>query len=291
INGAVRNLNGELIRKHSTTLTMMAVDLLSENSNMSPRISFSRDFCQSDAIPVEKRPLRSSSNSKPSSLNSSVDFDFCIPGGVTSGESFDQGSWSADELFRNGKILPTEIKKKKPESPPPEKRNPGKKVSDTGPPEPSKPDTRKPRKPVEEEEDDVVITEEKPSTKSFWGFKRSSSLNCGSSYGRSLCPLPLLNRSNSTGSTSSKPKQSSRKHTTEHIKLQQSSSLSSSSSCSSSNSSFQKPPLKKNYGGYSYGSHGSGTRVSPVINMVPSGNLFGLGSIFSGNGKDKNKKR
>ncbi|KAJ0242953.1 Uncharacterized protein HA466_0202090 [Hirschfeldia incana] len=271
---------------------MMAVDLLSENSNMSPRISFSRDFCQSDAIPVEKRPLRSSSNSKPSSLNSSVDFDFCIPGGVTSGESFDQGSWSADELFRNGKILPTEIKKKKkPESPPAEKRKPGKKASDTGSPEPSKPDTRKPRKPVGDDEDDVVVTEEKPSTKSFWGFKRSSSLNCGSSYGRSLCPLPLLNRSNSTGSTSSKPKQSSRKHTTEHIKLQQSSSLSSSSSCSSSNSSFQKPPLKKNYGGYSYGGHGSGTRVSPVINMVPSGNLFGLGSIFSGNGRDKNKKR
>lgn len=254
---------------------------------MSPRISFSRDFCQSDAIPIEKRPLRSS-NSKPSSLNSSVDFDFCIPGGVTSGESFDQGSWSADELFRNGKILPTEIKKK-PESPPsPGKRNPGQKGSakdETGPPETTtKPDSRKQRKP-EEEEDDVI----KPNTKSFWGFKRSSSLNCGSSYGRSLCPLPLLNRSNSTGSTSSKQKQSTRKHT-EHIKLQQSSSLSSSSS-SSSNSSFQKPPLKKNYGGYSYGSHGGGIRVSPVINVVPSGNLFGLGSIFSGNGRDKNKKR
>uniref|UniRef100_A0A1J3JPM7 Uncharacterized protein n=1 Tax=Noccaea caerulescens TaxID=107243 RepID=A0A1J3JPM7_NOCCA len=265
----------------------MAVDLLSENSNMSPRISFSRDFCQSDAIPIEKRPLRSPSNSKPSSLNSSIDFDFCIPGGVTSGESFDQGSWSADELFRNGKILPTEIKKK------PESRSPGRKGSGTGTPEPSKPDSRKQRKPVEDEEDNVVITEEKPNTKSFWGFKRSSSLNCGSSYGRSLCPLPLLNRSNSTGSTSSKPKQSSRKHTTEHIKLQQSSSLSSSSSSSSSsNSSFQKPPLKKNYGGYSYGSHGGGgIRVSPVINMVPSGNLFGLGSIFSGNGRDKNKKR
>ncbi|ESQ28751.1 hypothetical protein EUTSA_v10019003mg [Eutrema salsugineum] len=270
----------------------MAVDLLSENSNMSPRISFSRDFCQSDAIPIEKRPLRSS-NSKPSSLNSSIDFDFCIPGGVNSAESFDQGSWSADELFRNGQILPTEIKKKKkPESPPPEKRNPGQKGPDTGPTEPTKPDFRKQRKPVEED-DDVSVTEEKPNTKSFWGFKRSSSLNCGSSYGRSLCPLPLLNRSNSTGSTSSKPKQSSRKHTTEHIKLQQSSSLSSSSSSSStsSNSSFQKPPLKKNYGGYSYGSHGGGIRVSPVINMVPSGNMFGLGSIFSGNGRDKNKKR
>ncbi|KAL1213101.1 hypothetical protein V5N11_022494 [Cardamine amara subsp. amara] len=264
----------------------MAVDLLSENSNMSPRISFSRDFCQSDAIPIEKRPLRSP-NSKPSSLNSSIDFDFCIPGGVTSGESFDQGSWSADELFSNGKILPTEIKKK-PESHKSSQKEPKPK---DGKPVPTKPDSRKQKKPNEEEED-VNITEEKTNTKSFWGFKRSSSLNCGSSYGRSLCPLPLLNRSNSTGSTSSKQKQSSRKHT-EHVKLQQSSSLSSSSSSSSSsNSSFQKPPLKKSYGGYSYGSHGGGgIRVSPVLNVVPSGNLFGLGSMFSGNGRDKNKKR
>ncbi|EOA35583.1 hypothetical protein CARUB_v10020794mg [Capsella rubella] len=269
----------------------MAVDLLSENSNMSPRISFSRDFCQSDAIPIEKRPLRSSSssNSKPSSLNSSIDFDFCIPGGVTSGESFDQGSWSADELFSNGKILPTEIKKK-PEP-----------VKDSHQPEPkpvkSKPDSRKQRKQNEEQEDDVITTtaEEKNNTKSFWGFKRSSSLNCGSSYGRSLCPLPLLNRSNSTGSTSSKQKQSSSRKHTEHVKLQQSSSLSSSSSSSlsSSNNGFSKPPLKKSYGGYSYGSHGgNGIRVSPVINVVPSGNLFGFGSMFSsGNGRDKNKKR
>ncbi|XP_010415253.1 PREDICTED: uncharacterized protein LOC104701304 [Camelina sativa] len=276
----------------------MAVDLLSENSNMSPRISFSRDFCQSDAIPIEKRALRSpSSTSKPSSLNSSIDFDFCIPGGVTSGESFDQGSWSADELFSNGKILPTEIKKK----PEPDHHHHHK---DSRQPEPktvkSKPDSRKQRKQNEEEQEEDVIstTEEKTNTKSFWGFKRSSSLNCGSSYGRSLCPLPLLNRSNSTGSTSSKPKQSSsRKHNTEHVKLQQSSSLSSSSSASSSLSNsggFSKPPLKKSYGGYSYGSHhgGGGIRVSPVINVVPSGNLFGFGSMFSsGNGRDKNKKR
>ncbi|KAF2295324.1 hypothetical protein GH714_032574 [Hevea brasiliensis] len=44
------------------------------------------------------------------------------------------------------------------------------------------------------------LTEEKRISKSFWRFKRSSSLNCVSGYGRSLCPLPLLSRSNSTGS-------------------------------------------------------------------------------------------
>ncbi|CAN8238543.1 unnamed protein product [Cochlearia groenlandica] len=253
----------------------MAVDLLSENSNMSPRISFSRDFIQSDSIPIEKRPLRPSSSSSSNSKPSSLDFDFCIPGGVNSGESFDQGSWSAAELFSDGKILPTEIKKK---------------------PEPIKPDqnqnTGLPKPESKNTDDDVAVTtEEKHNTKSFWGFKRSSSLNCGSSYGRSLCPLPLLNRSNSTGSASTKPKQSTKKQhttttTTEHTKLQHASSLSSSSS------SYQKPPLKKSYGGYSYGSHGNGIRVSPVINMVPSSvSMFGLGSIFSGNGRDKNKKR
>uniref|UniRef100_A0A2P2QKH4 Uncharacterized protein n=1 Tax=Rhizophora mucronata TaxID=61149 RepID=A0A2P2QKH4_RHIMU len=44
---------------------------------------------------------------------------------------------------------------------------------------------------------------------------------------------------------------------------------------------YQKPPLKKNYGNV--------VRVNPVLN-VPSGNLFGLVSIFS-NAKDKNKKK
>ncbi|KAL6574197.1 hypothetical protein OROHE_001101 [Orobanche hederae] len=38
---------------------------------------------------------------------------------------------------------------------------------------------------------------------SVWQFKRSSSLNCGSGYARALCPIPLLFRSHSTGSTSS----------------------------------------------------------------------------------------
>ena len=80
----------------------MAVQLCSENSGMSPRISFSHDLCHFDVVPVEQRPLRS----KSSSLNSSIDFDFCVR------ESFEQESSSADELFSGGKILATEIKKK-----------------------------------------------------------------------------------------------------------------------------------------------------------------------------------
>ncbi|XP_041007854.1 uncharacterized protein LOC121252318 [Juglans microcarpa x Juglans regia] len=86
----------------------MGVDLYSESSNTgtSPRISFSHDFCQSDVlVPVESRHHDLGSNS--SGLSSSIDFDFCVHR-----ESFGQESYAADELFSDGKILPTEIKKK-----------------------------------------------------------------------------------------------------------------------------------------------------------------------------------
>lgn len=255
----------------------MAIDLYSESSNAgtSPRISFSHDFCQSDIVPVERRPLRSNS----SGLSQSIDFDFCVR------ESFDQESSSADELFLDGKMLATEIKKKAtrtkqmdqsgshPPLPPPRamrESSPGRGKS-------SKQESLKESKTVASNEAD-----EKQSSKSFWRFKRSSS--CGSGYGRSLCPLPsILSRSNSTGSTTNvkraplsndvqNPKQSSQKY--ESIKASQ----------PPASTSYRKPPLKKGHGSY-----GNGVRISPVLN-VPSANMFGLGSIFS-NGKDKNKKK
>ncbi|XP_010553913.1 PREDICTED: uncharacterized protein LOC104823858 [Tarenaya hassleriana] len=291
----------------------MAVDLFSENSSISPRISFSRDFCNSDTIPIEQRPLRSPS-SKPSSHNSSVDFDFCIPGRVATGESFDQASWSADEIFCDGKILPTEIKKRPEPRLKPAKPDPGRpRNRDTQPGRPETRSSRPGRAAKSEKQGQLVVTgdnddgdvsipaEEKHSTRSFWGFKRSSSLNTGSGYGRSLCPIALLSRSNSTGSTSTsvngvnKQKQSARKQAENAKFLFSAASSSSSSSSSGSHNGSQKPPLKKSYGGYSYsyngGVGGSGIRVNPVLNVVPSGNLFGLGSIFTGSGRDKNRKR
>ncbi|CDY66589.1 BnaAnng22500D [Brassica napus] len=72
-----------------------------ENAKHGPRLSFSQDFCHYDSIPIEQSPLRT--HSEPSTLN----FDFSIPGGVISGEC----SWSAEDFFSDGKILPTEIKK------------------------------------------------------------------------------------------------------------------------------------------------------------------------------------
>jgi hypothetical protein len=85
----------------------MVIDLFSEISSLgtSPRISFSRDFYQSDIVPVEHHPLRSNSSNL---SNSSIDFDFC----VRDREGFDQESSSVDELFSDRKIRPTQIKKK-----------------------------------------------------------------------------------------------------------------------------------------------------------------------------------
>lgn len=121
------------------------------------------------------------------------------------------------------------------------------------------------------------ITFTKQGSKSFWRFKRSSSLNCGSGYGPSLCPLPLLSRSNSTGSAASQKQNSKKNHPSVAVpKIP--------SQYSSTWGSYQKPPLKKSYGSYG---NGGGVRVNPVLN-VHSGNLFGLGSIF---GKEKSKRK
>ncbi|KAF8399103.1 hypothetical protein HHK36_014969 [Tetracentron sinense] len=251
----------------------MAIDLCSENSvlGMSPRISFSHDLCQKDVVPIEHYHRRSDS----SLLESSSDFDFCVS------KSFEQESSSADELFSDGKILPTQIRKKiappkqihqsKPSPPPPPNPNPA-------------PATENAKKESSQEINGTSSeSEEKPQSKSFWGFKRSSSLNCGNGYKRSLiCSLPLLSRSNSTGSAPT-PKRSQK-----HPSIVPSKSSSTSYSYPSS----QKPPLKKNYGG----SYNNGVRINPVLNVPPpyiskgTAYLFGLGSFFC-NGKDKSKKK
>lgn len=102
-------------------------------------------------------------------------------------------------------------------------------------------------------------------------------MNCGSGYGPSLCPLPLLSRSNSTGSAASQKQNSKKNHPSVAApKIP--------SQYSSTWGSYQKPPLKKSYGSYG---NGGGVRVNPVLN-VHSGNLFGLGSIF---GKEKSKRK
>ncbi|KAI3462547.1 hypothetical protein Pfo_019210 [Paulownia fortunei] len=249
----------------------MAIEVFPDSPSlgMSPRISFSHDLSQSDVVPVEQY-IRTSSSS-------TIDFDFCV-----FRESFDQESSSADELFFDGKILPIEIKRRlapprRVEEPPPAPQLPPP-AAPLRPPPPQKPS--KSSTSVNETKNPNSESEEKQ--KSFWRFKRSSSLNCGSGYGRTLCPLPLLSRSNSTGSTAS-VKRSSLSNNQKQNFLKYSSSNSSQKQATSAYSS--RPPLKKN----SHASYSNGVKFNPVLN-VPPANLFGLGSIFSG-GKDRSKKK
>ncbi|XP_076901562.1 uncharacterized protein LOC143556008 [Bidens hawaiensis] len=226
----------------------MAIDLYSDNSagmTASPRISFSYDLSQSDTVPVEQL-LRSFSSS-------SVDFNFCV------NENSDHHH-AADELFSGGKMLPTEIKQTT--------ETAMVMVTDTPPPRPENEKLRSPEI-LPAEEDEL-----KPqNSKSFWGFKRSSS--CGNGYARSLCPITLLSRSHSTGSSSSTASKRS------------SGSVSSKDGFNQKSRSFQKPsvsqkpPLRKNGYGYGNGSGSNRIRVNPVLNL-------GFGSLF--NSKNKSKK-
>lgn len=256
----------------------MALELCSENcgvSSVSPRISFSHDFSQSDFIPVEQHPIRS----KSSGLNSSIDFDFNVSESLNLEESS-----SAAELFSDGRILPAEIKKKQV----PLKQSLTTQSSSPNPPlnpsysssnnESNGKNLRKESKFLNDE----VCEKQTSNSKSFWSFKRSSS--CGSGYGRSLCPLPLLSRSNSTGSSTSSVNNKRNSLSKEGISTVKSNSQKLSStrlSNSSGSNSYLKPPLNK-----SYGSHGHSVRVNPVLN-VPPANLFGLSSIFSNKSKKK----
>ncbi|PIN13322.1 hypothetical protein CDL12_14054 [Handroanthus impetiginosus] len=249
----------------------MAIEVFPDNPTvgMSPRISFSHDLAQCDVVPVEQY-IRTSSSS-------AIDFDFCV-----FRESFDQESSSADELFFDGKILPIQIKKRLapprrvPEQPPAPPLPP--------PPAPVPVPAQKPSKSTNKETKNTNSELPEEKHKSFWRFKRSTSLNCGSGYGRTLCPLPLLSRSNSTGSSASVKRSSITNNQKQN--LLKHSSLSSSSSRKHAQSVYSsRPPLKKN----GPASYGNGIKFNPVLN-VPPANLFGLGYIFSG-GKDRTKKK
>ncbi|GLU18234.1 hypothetical protein SLE2022_345450 [Rubroshorea leprosula] len=236
-------------------------------SATSPRISFSHDMNEDSIVPIEHGESRRDTML----LDSNSDFEFIIC------SSFDRESSSADELFANGMILPAvgaqpskQVQKCK--IPP---------LVSLSPPFADPSEVEHSRK--ESMRETVAINsenlEEKPQPKSFWGFKRSSSLNCD--IKRSLiCSLPLLSRSNSTGSVPN-PKRGP-------IKDAQRQSLQRQSS---SSSTYLKPPLKKNQGS----SYNNGIRISPVLNVPPpyiskgTANLFGFASLLR-NGKNKNKK-
>ncbi|CAN1265479.1 hypothetical protein LINPERPRIM_LOCUS12257 [Linum perenne] len=124
---------------------------------------------------------------------------------------------------------------------------------------------------------DAVEDQSSKPSKSFWGFKRSTSLNNYDLKKTLISSLPpLLSRSKSTGSVPV-PKKSSQKNEIHHHRKP-------SSSTSYAYSFPQKPPLKKK---------NSTARISPVLNVPAiskgTANLFGLGSILIGKEKKSRK--
>lgn len=262
----------------------MAVDVCSESSSVgiSPRISFSHDLNQDDVLPVDHYRRRLDA----SLLDSTSDFDFCI------GDRFVQEPSTADELFSDGKILPVEIKKKLVTMEQLRQVEPVR----SHPRPPTTPPAVETAKKMRLKEllslglDD----EEKPASKSFWQFRRSSSLNCDTGRNRGLIrSLHFLSRSNSTGSVPN-PKQTMLQKENQRQHSQKQPPARSPLSCSTTYYSFpssHKPPPRKNCR-----SSGDGVRISPVLNLPPpyisraTVSLFGFGSLFC-NGKDKKKKK
>ncbi|KAL8258170.1 hypothetical protein R6Q59_030211 [Mikania micrantha] len=268
-----------LLTKILHSKSAMAVDV-----SVSPRISFSHDLkdpsseinsIYSDSVD----PIRSDQLL----LSPTFDFDFCTTSNLT----------PADELFSNGKILPTQIKKPQIIQTPDTKSRSRSFISNT---------QKKRLKEFIEDQDPDQEHEpelEKSSLRSFWQFRRSASLNCDNSKGtkgllRSLS-IKSLSRSSSTGSALN-PKRNSGQKAVEKSKdsmfLRRCSSLNQPATSSSSSHvyySYQNSNNLKNSRG------GNGIRIIPILNIPPAYNIskgtinfFGFGFC---NGKIKKKTK
>ncbi|ESQ48072.1 hypothetical protein EUTSA_v10021275mg [Eutrema salsugineum] len=272
------------------------------------RISFAGDLGQSDkAPPMEKQPSGPVRRDTTLLDSSNPDFEFHIS------RNFDPGDSSpADEIFADGMILPilpfqvttaSSMPKRlyKYELPPIVSAPSLSSSSLTPQPLPLPQNSRKYSSVKETNGRGSGAnsdSEAEKSSKSFWSFKRSSSLNCDIKKSL-ICSFPRLTRSNSTGSVMNSKramlrdinKHSSQRHGVPRPGADHSSHLSSSSSSPSSVccSSYQFRPQKhagKNGGREKAG--GGSFRITPVIGG-PS--PFGLGSILrlSKEKKTKNK--
>ncbi|KAL6010858.1 hypothetical protein ACLOJK_001300 [Asimina triloba] len=275
----------------------MAVDLLTDNSGWvaSPRISFSHDLAEADdgdGIPIER------SRSDTFLSDPSPDFDFFIAGRL------EPESTSADELFSDGKILPLQFKKSEAcstpnagiESPKPEAPHQ---------PSPPPPSPQLPPAPKEQKKESLremlalSDAEEKSTTSSskpFWRFNRSSSLNFASTHKiSSIWSLPLLSRSKSTGSANPNSNGSVSKDT--HKPLHKT-PTNSNPSQRSPPPLQRPPPTKRNGSGgrTQYGYYGNSIKINPVLNVPPpyiskgTTTLFGFGYFFC-SGKEGGKSR
>lgn len=255
------------------------------------RISFAGDLGQSDkALTIEPQQQQPSTGlvRRDTTLLDS-DFEF------HTSRSFD--SSPADEIFADGMILPFQVtaassmpKRRYKYELPPIVSAPSS-SSSLLPPPPPLPSPRDKETHGRANSD----SEADKSSKSFWSFSRSSSLNCDIKKSL-ICSFPRLTRSISTGSVMNS-KRAMLRDVDKHSSLRHGgaprpgpdpSSHLSSSSCppSSCCSSYQFRPQK--HTGKNSGSRGGSFRITPVIG---SPSPFGLGSILrlSKDKKTKNK--
>ncbi|XP_038898781.1 uncharacterized protein LOC120086289 [Benincasa hispida] len=250
-----------------------------------PGISLSNDLVLSEILPIQPRE--------------SSEFEFCVSG------CFEYESSSADELFFNGVIIPTQnhhrfVHSKR------SHQHDSPILPSSLPPLPPVVATENSKKENTEELVHGVNSEfeKKTRSKSFWGFRRSNSVTYDSRK-TSFCSLPLLSRSNSTGSVQN-PKRTPLKDVKSHNPvLQKQHSVSEgnskssfftspfSNSAANSYSKLQKAQ-KKNQGGF-YGK-GNNLSVNPILNVPPpyitkeTANIFGLSSFLRG-GKEKKSRK
>ncbi|WOH03397.1 hypothetical protein DCAR_0622794 [Daucus carota subsp. sativus] len=267
----------------------------------SPRISFSHDLnIEEDDEQVEVKMEEDQEDSSSMDVSDILDndhegqlFDFSFSDSFT----FEPSSSSADELFSDGLIRPLQLEEKfvttsKHASVPPTLSQHSSTNDD--------PSLLKDANVVATMSTTANVVESsehknqnQANSKSFWKINRSSSVHVDEdSYKKSsFWSLPLMLRSNSTGSAPS-PRQMSKENKKHNMQKQLKCSTASSSSFYMYQLS-QKPPLKRNHGG-SYGNNGVFT--NPVLNVPPpyigkgTGNLFGITSLFKEK-KDKKIKK
>lgn len=179
----------------------MAVDVYSENfvGMISPRLSFSRDLDENERNTTN--PINDFSCKLDHSLvDSAFDFAFNVDTSVAVPSS------SADELFSDGKIIPTCLKKE--EEIIKSQLVQEKTVTPSLDPKPATfTDARKKslkeflEDSIEEEEPSNAAAAAAAAAKSFWKFRRSNSLNCHERNQRKglIGSWKVLSRSGSTG--------------------------------------------------------------------------------------------
>ncbi|KGN63833.1 uncharacterized protein LOC105436374 [Cucumis sativus] len=248
-----------------------------------PGISLSNDLVLSEILPIQPRE--------------SSEFEFCVSG------CFEYESSSADELFFNGVIIPTQNHQGFVHNKRTHQRESSPILPSALPPLPPAVANENSKKENTEELVHVVNSEseKKSRSKSFWGFRRSNSVTYDSRK-NSFCSLPLLSRSNSTGSVQTPKRTPLKDVKTQNPMLQKQHSVSESNSKSSfltssfSNSASNpysklQKAQKKNQGGF----YGSNLYVNPILNVPPpyitkeTANIFGLSSFLRGRKEKKSR--